>query len=226
MKKIKKYIYSIFIFSLVVILTGSYSYANHNNSEKKYTVTITNVTSHQVITPPLVIVHQKSFELFKLGDASSEELASLAEDGNSTPLQTLLDTKSDVLEFISASDVLLPGDSISFEVTSNGKFKNISIAGMLASSNDAFFAVNNFILPNHGIVNVMALVYDAGSEENTESCDFVPGPPCGSSAVRDTENAEGFVYIHSGIHGIGDLDNAMYDWRGPAANIIIQPVSK
>jgi len=206
------------------LLTGGYSYANHEKGDKSYVVTITNVTSHQVITPPLAIIHEKTFELFKLGESSSDELATLAEDGDSEPLQNLLDTRSDVLEYVGASDVLLPGDTISFEVKSRGRFKNISVAGMLASSNDAFFAINNTELPNYGKLNIMALAYDAGSEVNTESCDFIPGPPCGNHA-RDTEDSEGFVYIHTGIHGIADLDPAVYDWRGPVAYITIEPSS-
>jgi hypothetical protein len=63
--------------------------------------------------------------------------------------------------------------------------------------------------------------YDAGSEANNEDGDFIPGPPFGSGGVRDTEGAEGFVHIHSGVHGIADLDPAIYDWRNPTAEIRI-----
>ncbi len=225
MEKIKRFGKISLAIMLVSILTGGYSYANSRKGDKDYVVTITNVTSNNVITPPLVIIHEKSFELFNLGEASSDELAALAEDGDSTSLQSLLDTRSDVLEFMSATGPLLPGDSITFDVESQGMFKNISVAGMLASSNDAFFAVNNYVLPNHGSLKIMAIVYDAGSEANTELCDFIPGPPCGNAGVRDTENSEGFVYIHGGIHGIGDLDPTLLDWRGPVALITIEPSS-
>jgi hypothetical protein len=30
--------------------------------------------------------------------------------------------------------------------------------------------------------------------------------------------------VHSGIHGIGDLDNSMRDWRNPVALIVIRRV--
>jgi hypothetical protein len=34
---------------------------------------------------------------------------------------------------------------------------------------------------------------------------------------------EGYVHIHTGIHGIGDLlTAAMYDWRNPVAEITIR----
>jgi hypothetical protein len=42
--------------------------------------------------------------------------------------------------------------------------------------------------------------------------------------MRDPEGAEEYVHIHSGIHGIGDLDPAEFDWRNPVATIRIQKV--
>lgn len=225
MKKIKRYGKIVLALVLVSIMTGGYSYAKPRKGNKSYVVTITNVTANNVITPPLVIIHESSFELFKLGEPSSDELAALAEDGDSSSLQTLLETRSDVLNFMSATEALLPGDSITFNIESQDQFKYISVAGMLASSNDAFFAINNYVLPAHGSLQLKPLVYDAGSEKNSELCEFIPGPPCGNGGVRDTEDSEGFVYIHNGIHGIGDLDPATLDWRGPVAIITIEPAS-
>jgi hypothetical protein len=64
--------------------------------------------------------------------------------------------------------------------------------------------------------------YDTGSEFNRESCMYIPGPPCGVHA-HDSDNApEGFVHIHPGIHGAGDLDVAETDWRNPVAKITIR----
>jgi hypothetical protein len=71
---------------------------------------------------------------------------------------------------------------------------------------------------------VNATAYDAGSEANSEDCDFIPGPPCGNGGVRDTDGAEGYVYIHSGIHGIGGLDPAEFDWLNPVATVKIERV--
>jgi hypothetical protein len=66
--------------------------------------------------------------------------------------------------------------------------------------------------------------YDAGSEANSEFCEFIPGPPCENPGVRDTANAEGYVHIHAGIHGIGDLDASMFDWHNPVAEITIRSI--
>jgi hypothetical protein len=63
--------------------------------------------------------------------------------------------------------------------------------------------------------------YDAGSETNNEDGNFIPGPPFGNGGVRDTGSAEGYVHIHSGVHGIADLAPEMYDWENPVAKIEI-----
>jgi hypothetical protein len=65
--------------------------------------------------------------------------------------------------------------------------------------------------------------FDAGSEGNNEDCAFVPGPACppDSGNARSTSDAEGYVHIHNGVHGIADLGPAAYDWRNPVAKITI-----
>jgi len=76
-------------------------------------------------------------------------------------------------------------------------------------------------------VIVEAPAYDAGSERNSEDCDYIPGPPCNNSPAHDPADAEGYVHIHAGIHGIGpdpSVDPAMHDWRNPVAKITIRRI--
>jgi hypothetical protein len=96
---------------------------------------------------------------------------------------------------------------------------------MLVPTNDAFVAVNAVDISG-GSVNVRALAYDAGTEANDELCANIPGPPnvCGGEGFNASrKNAEGFVHVHRGIHGIGDLNAAVYDWRNPVARVSIRP---
>jgi hypothetical protein len=118
----------------------------------------------------------------------------------------------------------MPGASLTVEITTGRPFKFISAAGMLVTTNDAFFAIRGVRVPWSRQKVVEAEAYDAGSEANAESCDNIPGPPCGNPGVRDIEDAEGYVHIHAGIHGIGDLDSATHDWRNPVVEITIQRV--
>jgi hypothetical protein len=87
-----------------------------------------------------------------------------------------------------------------------------------------FFAARKVRIPLKGKVHVYANAYDAGSEANAELCEHIPGPPCGNGGVRNIEGAEGYVHIHAGIHGIGDLEPDKADWRNPVVEIRIRPI--
>jgi hypothetical protein len=190
-------------------------------------VTITNVTRGQVITPPVLISHDRDFQLFTVGDPASSELVALAEDGNTAPLEGLIGSHAGVHDYTVSTVGLGPGESVSLQVDTRGNFRYISALGMLATTNDAFFAIQGVRVPANVVSadpferTLFGYAYDAGSEANSELCDYIPGPPCENPFMRDTGDAEGYVFIHSGIHGTGDLDPADYDWRNPVAIITI-----
>src|SRR3989441_13093012 len=56
----------------------------------RFEVTVTNLTRGQQFTPILVASHQEGVRLFTLGSPASSELATLAEEGNTGPLEELL----------------------------------------------------------------------------------------------------------------------------------------
>ena len=190
-----------------------------------YTVTITNLTYDQIISPPVVVVHDSSIQLFEPGQPAIEELATLAEDGATGPLAALLSVVPGVTDYAGAEGGIPPGGSISVEVKPRGNARLLSLAGMLISTNDAFVGVESRPLPNGAIssggLTFYAVAYDAGSEANTESCEHIPGPPCGNGGVRVTDGAEGFVHVHRGIHGGVDLDPSTKDWRNPVARVTV-----
>jgi len=191
-------------------------------------VTITNLTKGQIFSPPVVVSHRPGFSLFEPGQPASEQLAALAEDGMTGPLTDLLDGSPEVISYgVTPGDGIMPGQFASVEIDVARSWSEISLAGMLVSSNDAFLALNGESLPSYlrsgrFTHTLYARAYDAGSEANTESCDHIPGPPCGNPGNRVTEGAEGYVYPHSGIHGTGGLDPSMLDWNNPVALITIE----
>jgi hypothetical protein len=213
-----------FALGLIMVVGMLVNGIAHAAEGRRYDITITNVTRGQIISPPIVISHSKNFELFTLGASASAELAALAEDGLTEPLVNHLATLSSVLDHAVAPEPLMPGASVTLRVLTRRRFRLISAAGMLVTTNDAFFAIRGKKVPLYGEKVVEAEAYDAGSEVNSESCEFIPGPPCGNGGSRDTEGAEGYVHIHAGIHGIGDLDPTMHDWRNPVVEISIRRV--
>ena len=71
--------------------------------------------------------------------------------------------------------------------------------------------------------------YDAGTEDNDETCASIPGPPypeCGGpGGGAAPPGGEGYVFIHAGMHGNGDFDETLRDWRNPVARITIERLS-
>ena len=188
---------------------------------KPYQITVTNLTRKQVVTPPLVLSHQNSYTLFRIGQPAGEPLAALAEGGDTQPLAALLGTQDDVYAVNAATGPIMPGQSQTISIRAKGKFNKLTVAGMLATTNDAFFALKSVDLPKGKAKTYTALAYDAGSEANTELCEHIPGPPCGNGA-RMLSGAEGFVHVHNGIHGVGDLNEAAMDWNNPVVEIMVE----
>ena len=188
----------------------------------EFQVTVTNLTRGQQFTPILVVSHKAGVKLFDLGSAAGMELEILAEGGATGPLESLLlGMTRQVLDTDVSGGLLNPGDSTTMTVDTAGRFNHVSVASMLIPTNDAFFAVNGVSGPNGRQELVLfSPAYDAGSEVNDESCATIPGPVC-NGAGDDPAGGEGPVFVHAGIHGIGDLDPAVYDWRNPVARISI-----
>ena len=194
----------------------------------RFEVTVTNLTSGQVFTPILAASHKRGVHLFMAGQPASTELEQLAEGGDVTPLSVALMGNPNVLDVTNSGAPLPPGHSTTVTVETSGRFTQISLAAMLVPTNDGFFSLNGVEGPKGNktlTLNVPA--YDAGTERNDELCASVPGPPsvCGGEGFNASrEGAEGFVHIHAGIHGIGDLEAADHDWRNPVARISIRRV--
>jgi hypothetical protein len=193
----------------------------------RFEVTVTNLTRGQQFTPILVASHQKGVRLFTLGSPASSELATLAEEGNTVPLAALLLATSGVSDIAASAGLLNPGQSVTISVDAGGGFDHLSVAAMLIPTNDGFFALNGVEGPRGDqTLTLYSPAYDAGSERNDELCASIPGPffaECGGAGSGGKPGGgEGYVHIHAGIHGIGDLDLAQRDWRNPVAQITIR----
>ena len=97
---------------------------------------------------------------------------------------------------------------------------------MLVPTNDGFTGVADVEVPEGNHVLVLHVpAYDAGTEANDELCAHIPGPPTvctGEGFNPSRAGAESFVHVHRGIHGVGDLNAATFDWRNPVARIVIK----
>ncbi len=204
-----------------------------------YEVTITNLTRGQRFTPVLVASHKEGVKLFQLGSQASPQLRTIAEEGDPGPLAALLRSNPDVKEVVISpapppvSNLVDPGETITLTVRAGGQFNHFSVAAMLIPTNDAFFALNGMEGPKgNESLTVLSPAYDAGTERNDETCASIPGPgfaecitlsnTSGNGGGAAPGGGEGYVHIHAGIHGIGNLSAAMRDWRNPVAKITIR----
>lgn len=209
--------------ALCLLAFASQAGAGYKNCNHLYQVTIKNLTYDQVLSPPFATTHAASVQLFQLGEPASDELALLAEAGDSSGLTTALMNSPAVCDAETAAGPVPPGGSISLNVHGSNS-SLFSVATMLVNTNDAFAALSGARLAAYSRSLYRTVpAYDAGSEVNDESCSEVPGPACGGAGLS-AAGGEGFVHIHRGIHGVGDLDASRYDWRNPVAAITIRRI--
>lgn len=186
----------------------------------EYEVTITNLTYNQVFSPLLVASHLRSIALFEAGAPASDGIALMAEAGDVSAIVASVEGDRRVRGSGVSEGPLRPGQSTTVTVPVN-RGGHISVVSMLVNTNDAFLALNSVAAPRFGrTVTYYAVAYDAGSEPNDELCANIPGPACGGAGAS-AEDGEGFIHVHRGIHGIGNLDASEYDWRNPVAKITI-----
>jgi hypothetical protein len=197
--------------------------AAHANGAR-YEVTITNLTRGTLLTPVLVVSHAPGLHLFAEGEAASEELAQLAEGGATQPLQDAL-TASGKVHDATTSGPIPAGESVTVELGASHNARFLSVASMMLPTNDGFIALNGVRVAGRGKTRVFySPGYDAGSELNDEACVNIPGPHCGGEGYNPA-GGEGYVHIHAGLHGIGDVLASDHDWRNPVAKITVKRVS-
>ena len=214
--------------------------------EREYDVTITDETSGQPLTPPLVATHHGKHAVFDVGQPASVGVREIAENGNSAPLLAFLaaDPLDQFAGFAESGTGPLvpagvPGDgmfdqSATLTVEADRKANRLSWVSMLICTNDGFTGVDGLKLPGAIGKSTSAQTnsYDAFTERNTEDyANMVP--PCQGlildtpvepgTGVSDPALAEGGVITHhGGIEGGADLTTELHGWEDPVATIEVE----
>ena len=215
--------------SALVVLTASPALVSAQ-SEVRYSVTVINLTKGQTFTPFLFATHTAAVRLFAPGTQISPQLQIVAEEGDTAMLAALLrGMTADVREVVVAGGLQTPAVTATFQIAGGGVFTRLSLASMLIPTNDAFVGASGITLPTgFEPLVVDLLAYDSGTEINDERCASIPGPnftECGGPGSGGRPGrGEGAVTVHNGMHGVGDMNRALRDWRGPVARVTIQRV--
>ena len=166
--------------------------------EYSYTVTVTNLTYAQPLSPLAVILHNDS-KMWSIGEASSPALEVLAEGGDNTDF--LADATA--LATGTSEGVILPGTASSVEINTTDRMAtNFTAATMLVNTNDAFSGLTGIDISNMAINDKKSWrlnVYDAGTELNSEATGTIPGPADGGTGYDATRDDVNFIGYHSGV---------------------------
>jgi len=239
-KRVSHFFLVLFISVLMLAVSSTSLFASHTDA--RFQVTLTNLTSGQPFSPPVAMTHQFAARLFVVGTPASDEITSIAENGDQSGAVALFSSNSHVTEVVDVGMPLTPygttvadfTDTVTFEISAQ-RGDRLSIAGMLICTNDGIVGGDALRLPRHGEVTYYLNGYDTGTEDNTEaSADIVDpcsglgpnplaGDPNGNENDAVNTSPAGTVQLHAGIMGNGDL-NAAHDWDGAAAMITIERI--
>ncbi len=201
-----------------------------------FNVTVSNLTNAQPLSPVAVIAHYPDYSVFTVGQPATLGLEELAEGGSNAGLLAEADADLNAIRALSGTAPIGPGGSetITFEVV-EGQLPRLllSTSTMLVNTNDAISGINGLLIEDMAVGDVVTrrtVVYDAGTEADTEQATQIPGPAGGGegfNAARDDEFDR--VAMHTGVVGQDDglptssLDN-QHRFDNPAVAFRIERV--
>ncbi len=163
-----------------------------------YEITVTNLTAAQPLSPVTLMLTREQ-RYWQVGMPASEALALLAEAGDNSELVD----EEGVLAAIEAAAPLGPGAltrlTVSVEDTNNIW---LTVATMLVNTNDGFTGVTGLSLSSlmvNETYTMTALVYDAGTEANSERAGTIPGPADGGEGSSEGREPTDRVSLHPGV---------------------------
>lgn len=192
-----------------------------------FLVTLENLTnpaanSGQPFSPSVFATHDSSLAFWDIGAPASFGLQQIAEEGNNAPfLGDLALAGSAVGTTHTLGGPTMPGQSITFSITTDASHPFLSSAWMLGRTNDGFSGMRSFDLTTVGNSPVILSLFglDAGTEVNNEQSAYIPAL---GGVFNDPEN--GVVDIHPGLRGSSDPTSNIPDswkWTGPVARVTI-----
>ncbi len=205
---------------LLLLLSGSYLVSACDNDSAapapaappappamaSFSVTISNLTNAQPLSPVAVIAHQDGYSFFSIGSPATVGLEEMAEGGDNSAL--LAEADADAMVTVTASGAMPIGPGASEVVTvdlleSELPGTRISVATMLVNTNDAFSGLDAVLVDSMAVGEILrfrSIAYDAGTEADSEQATVIPGPAGGGegfNAARDDQADQ--VAMHSGV---------------------------
>ncbi len=171
---------------------------------RSFSIELKNTTHGQPLSPPAMLIHEMGTSFWSIGDTASSGLEMLAESGS--PADFISENTS--LAELSGTEVLMPGQSASFDLdVMESSSLSFTLATMLVNTNDAFAGVTDWSIAELAMGDsktVLAPIYDAGTEANSETAASVPGPAAGGEGFNAARSDVDFVARHPGVVTMDD----------------------
>ncbi len=198
------------VLSSLLILSGCHSNdnvssgGNTNDNKRSYTVSVSNLTGNQPLSPVGLVLDKEGFKAWMTGQTANEALEQLAEGGDASALVSQASALASNLATTTGTGAIASGMSQQFTLSATGASSaKLTVFSMLINTNDAFTGVNAVSLDALTVDQELVFdvpAYDAGTELNSEEAGTMPGPADGGegfNAARDDLLDK--VTIHQGV---------------------------
>ncbi len=206
--------------------------------QKRYRVTVENLTTGQPFSPGVAVTHTQAASLFQVGSAASAGIRAIAEDGDPAVAVAALAGQPGIDQVVELASPIHriggpgPTPSLTFEIAASANANRLSLAVMLICTNDGFTGLDGIKLPGGFSPDVYPTAgYDAGTEANNEQftqivdpCQAI-GPIAGPPPIPNGNGrvaTSGVIGHHPGVQGGADLQIAQHGWRNPVARIRVE----
>jgi len=168
---------------VTAFLVGGVAAAQSAMGTHTVSVTITNDTSHQTFSAPVLLSHNVDYQPFALGQPAYSELVPLAEDGMTRDFVTVAKVDPAILDYAIADGPLAPGKSVTLQVKVDDGHQLLSAFGMLVTTNDTVFYYGDDLSMSGGAGSGSSGSSDemASSDEMTSSDEMASSDKMASS---------------------------------------------
>ncbi len=202
-----------------ILVTSSGSAVDAQTSS--FQLSLRNLTTHQPITPAIIVVHDEDAVVLPSSAERLEGLEELAESGANAVLIESLKQRTGVKEVFRFGGITAPGSVQTLHRVEAATGDHVTVIGSLACTNDAIVVGTLQVSGGNEPAFGSGYVLDAGTEANDESRATVPCFDGGEGASElDTMDGEGIISPHPGIRGDADLGEP-YGWGPTVMNIIL-----
>lgn len=197
-----------------------------------FQITFTNMTTGQLMTPPVVALHDPSVHLFQVGETASDAVRDIAEMGDNTALVAFAGGNPAVVSGagVAGAGPFGPSETVTISLTTELADQVLSAVNMVICTNDGISGVDSMALPaDNTPVTVMAMPYDAGTRDNqADALSYFP-PPCrvpeGTVVPAPEEDPRQPIAAHPGQSNLANVpDGSNFDFAAGVPVLQIEVV--